>query len=122
MRHIFRKNYNLIIKNFIPMCLRREQHYPSHIAVLYRLRVIRVKLCRIEKQPRTKFNPIWEVKKDELKVWRILNEIVCFLKTNKVVQMNIFVTIPAEYLRSPMKNMEAPCITHWKPTSWMFGI
>ena len=26
MHHIFKKNYNLIIKNFIPMCLRREQH------------------------------------------------------------------------------------------------
>ena len=31
MHHIFKKNYNLIIKNFIPV-------------VLYRLRVIRVKL------------------------------------------------------------------------------
>ena len=56
MHHIFKKNYNLVIKNFILMCLRREQHYSSHIAVLYHLRVIRVKLCRTEKQPRTKFN------------------------------------------------------------------
>ena len=48
MHHIFKKNCNLIIKSFIPICLRREQHYPLHIAVLYRLRVIRVKLCRIE--------------------------------------------------------------------------
>ena len=44
MHHIFKKNYNLIIKNFIPVCLRTEQHYSSHIVVLYRLRVIRVKL------------------------------------------------------------------------------
>ena len=56
MHHIFEKNYNLIIKNFIRMCLRREQHCPSYIAVLYRLRVIRVNLCHTEKQPRTKFN------------------------------------------------------------------
>ena len=56
MHDTFKKNYNLIIKNFIPMCLRIKQHYPSHIAVLYRSRVIRVKLCRTEKQPRTKFN------------------------------------------------------------------
>ena len=56
MHHIFKKNYNLIIKNFVPMCLRGEQYYPSHIAVLYRLRVIRVKLCRTEKQPLTNFN------------------------------------------------------------------
>ena len=56
MHHIFKKNYNLIIKNFIPMCLPREHHYPSHVAVLYRLRVIRVKLCRTAKQPLTKFN------------------------------------------------------------------
>ena len=48
MHHIFKKNDNLIIKNIIPMCLRREQHYPSHIVVLYRLYVIRVKLCRTE--------------------------------------------------------------------------
>ena len=41
MHHICKKNYNLIIKNFVPMCLRGQ------IAVLYRLRVIRVKLCRI---------------------------------------------------------------------------
>ena len=33
------------------MFLRREQHYLSYIAVLYRFRV---KLCRTEKQPRTK--------------------------------------------------------------------
>ena len=58
MHHIFKKNYNLIIKSFIPICLRREQHYPLHIAVLYRLRVIRVKLCRIEEQSRTTFNRI----------------------------------------------------------------
>ena len=51
MHYIFKKNYNLVIKNFIPMCSRKEQHYPSHIAVLYCLRVIRVKLCRTEKQP-----------------------------------------------------------------------
>ena len=56
MRHISKKNYNLIIKNFILMYLRREQYYSSHIAVLYRLRVIRVKLYRTEKQTRTKFN------------------------------------------------------------------
>ena len=57
IHHIFKKNYNSIIKNFVPMCLRREHYYPSHIAVLlHRLRVIRVKLCRAEKQPRTKFN------------------------------------------------------------------
>ena len=62
MHHIFKKNYNLIIENFISMCLRREQHYPSHIAVLYRLRVIRVKLCLTEKQPCTKFNRIYGVK------------------------------------------------------------
>ena len=58
MHYIFKKNYNLIIKNFISMCLRREQHYSSRIAVLYRLRVIRVKLCCTEKQPRIKFNRI----------------------------------------------------------------
>ena len=56
MRHIFKKYYNSIIWNFIPMCLRIKQYYPSHIAVLHRLRVIRVKLCRTEKQLRTKFN------------------------------------------------------------------
>lgn len=56
MHHILMKNNNLIIKNFVAMCLSGEQYYPSHIAVLYRLRVIRVKLCRTEKQPRTKFN------------------------------------------------------------------
>ena len=55
MHHIFRENYNLVIKHFVLVCLRREQHYPSHIAVLYHLRVIRVKLCRTEKQPRAKF-------------------------------------------------------------------
>ena len=54
MHYIFKKNYNLIIKNFIPTCLRRD--YPSHIAVLYRLRVTRLKLCRTEKQPCTKIN------------------------------------------------------------------
>ena len=26
MRHIFKKNGNLIIKNFISMCLHRKQH------------------------------------------------------------------------------------------------
>ena len=46
MHRIFKKHYNLIIKNFIAMCLRREQHYPSHIAMPYRVRVIRVKLKR----------------------------------------------------------------------------
>ena len=51
MHHIFKKNYNLIIKNFIPMCLPREHHYPSHVAVLYRLRVIRVKLPYSETAP-----------------------------------------------------------------------
>ena len=56
MRHISKKNYNLIIKNFILMYLRREQYYSSHIAVLYHLRVIRVRLYRTEKQIRTKFN------------------------------------------------------------------
>ena len=56
MHHILKKNNNLFIKNFVPMCLRGEQYYPSHIAVLNRLRGIRVKLCRTEKQPRTKFN------------------------------------------------------------------
>ena len=56
MHHIFKKNYNLIIKSFAPMCLRRERYYPSHIAVLHRLCVIRVKLWRTEKQPRAKFN------------------------------------------------------------------
>ena len=45
MHHIFKKNYNLIIKNF-----------PSHIAVLYHLRVIRVKLCRTKKQFCAKFS------------------------------------------------------------------
>lgn len=62
MHHIFTKNYNLIIKNFIPMCLHREQHYPSYIAVLYCLRIIRVKLCCIKKQFRAKFNHIEVVK------------------------------------------------------------
>lgn len=57
MHDIFKKNYNLIIKNFISMCLRKEQHYPSHIAVLYRFRV---KLCRTEKQPRTKIKRLKE--------------------------------------------------------------
>ena len=38
MHDTFKRNYNLIIKNFISMSLRREQHYSSHIAVLYRLR------------------------------------------------------------------------------------
>lgn len=52
MYHIFKKNYNLIIKNFIPMYSRREQHCSSHIVVLYRLHVIRVELSRTEKQPR----------------------------------------------------------------------
>ena len=54
MHHIFKKNYNLVIENFIPMCLRKEQNYPSHVAMLYRLCVIRVKLCRTEKQSRAK--------------------------------------------------------------------
>lgn len=44
------------------MCLHREQHYPSYIAVLYCLRIIRVKLCCIKKQFRTKFNRIEVVK------------------------------------------------------------
>ena len=57
MHRIFKKNCNWVIKNFIPMFLRREQRYPSHIAVAYRLRVIRVKLCRREKQLRAKFSP-----------------------------------------------------------------
>ena len=35
MRHVFKKNYNLIIKNFVPMWLRREQYYSSHIAVSF---------------------------------------------------------------------------------------
>lgn len=55
MHDIFKNNYNLIIKNFVSMCLRIEQHYPSQIAVLYRLRVIRVQLCRTEFD-RTKFD------------------------------------------------------------------
>ena len=56
MRHIFKKNYNLVIKHFVPMCLRREHHYPSRIAVLYHLRVIRVKLCCTKKQLRGMFS------------------------------------------------------------------
>ena len=62
MHRIFEKSYNLIVENFVPMCSHREQHYPSHIAALYRLRVIRAKLCSTEKQPRTKFNCIYEIK------------------------------------------------------------
>jgi len=34
----------------------KEQHYPSHIAVPYHLHVIRVELCRTEKQPCAKFS------------------------------------------------------------------
>lgn len=52
---MFKKNYNLVIKHNVPMCLRRKQHYPPHTAVLYHLRVIRVKLCRAKKQFRAKF-------------------------------------------------------------------
>lgn len=40
MHRIFKKNDNLVIKIFIAMCLRREENYPSHIAVLYLLHVI----------------------------------------------------------------------------------
>lgn len=45
MHRIFKENYNLIIKDFDPMCFRRK----NSIAVLYRLGVIRVKLYRTEK-------------------------------------------------------------------------
>ena len=58
MHRIFKKNYNLVIRNFVPMCLRRKQHYPSHVAELHRLHVIRVELCRTKKQLRTKFSRI----------------------------------------------------------------
>lgn len=40
MHHIAKKNDNLIIKIIIAMCLRKEENYPSHVAVLYLLRVI----------------------------------------------------------------------------------
>ena len=53
MHRMFKKNYNLIIENIVAMCLRREQHYPSRVAVLYRLRVIRAKLLRTEKENST---------------------------------------------------------------------